>query len=139
MTSKDLLKYRLQPIGRARIVGSKLEVRITDHRIESQEKCVYAFCAGAKVLRIGSSKAPLGSRLRRFGRDVTRALRHQKSPTPRWEAIGWKENLAERAGRVYARPGTQVRTPIGRFRAYLDEESILIGRFQPILNRNKHR
>src|SRR5215470_10382233 len=60
--------------------------------------------------------------------------------TPAWEAAGWRERLTLHAhGYVFARQGYTVTTPVGTFSAYLDEESILIGRHRPALNRNMHR
>jgi hypothetical protein len=63
-----------------------------------------------------------------------------KSCCPKSEADGWRACLeAAGHGEVFARQGTAVITPIGTFPAYLDEESILIGRHRPPLNRNTHR
>jgi hypothetical protein len=79
-------------------------------------------------------------------RDISHALKDEKSPAPREEAKKWRRALPPGiSGVLYARQGWSVTTPIKAFPAYLDEESILIGRMcettQPdrILNRNKHR
>jgi hypothetical protein len=81
-------------------------------------------------------------------RDITRALNNEKSPAPPDEAKKWKKILpAGRSGVIYARRGSTVKTPLGKFRAYMDEESLMIneifkdGELSPdqILNRNKHR
>jgi hypothetical protein len=81
-------------------------------------------------------------------RDITRALNNEKSPAPPEEADLWLKKLpAGTSGTIYARPGSTVKTPLGKFRAYMDEESLMIneifkdGELSPdqILNRNKHR
>ena len=43
------------------------------------------------------------------------------------------------SGEVWARRGTEVETPVGKFPAYMDEESILLGKHLPPLNRSHHR
>ena len=78
--------------------------------------------------------------MKSWSRDVTAALRGEKSPTPEWEAAAWRDCLKEHnGGEVYARVATIVTTPIGTFEAYMDEESVLINRHRPPLNRHKNR
>ena len=146
MTAADLDRYRLKPVARVHISGQTFVIDITDPEAVKHKKCIYAFLIGGKVVRVGSSKAPLDSRLKNYERHITHALKDEKSPTPASEAKKWREILpAGREGVIYARPGTKVKTPIGEFPAYLDEESVLIGKLfdeQPhdhVINRNKHR
>ena len=101
---------------------------------------------GDGYFRIGSSKEPLRSRLKDYELDISHALKKEKSPAPPEEAEKWRKALPPgSSGVIYARRGTMVKTPIREFRAYLDEESVLIGKLfdeEPpdhILNRNKHR
>jgi hypothetical protein len=147
MTAEDLTKYGLVPAARVRIEDRKLIIDITDSNTVDLEGCIYAFLIGGKVVRIGSSKAPLRGRLKNYERHITHALKGEKSPAPAQEAEKWSELLpAGKSGDIYARQGTMVTTsPVGNFRAYMDEESILIGKLfseEPhdhILNRCKYR
>ena len=134
-----LAEYGLVPVARVRIADRKLIIEITDHETVKLDKCIYAFLIGDEVARVGSSKAPLGSRLKDYQRDITKALNGGRY---REEAPLWNEKLTRAgSGTIFARQGTLVTTPVGEFRTYLDEESVLIGRFHHVgsLNRNKHR
>ena len=146
MNAADLKKYGLKPVARVHLADRELIIDITDPETVKLRKCVYAFLMGGEVVRIGSSKSPLENRLKDYTRDISNALKGKKSPAPDQEARKWKERLpAGSSGVIYARQGTMVKTPIGEFPAYLDEESILIGKMwettqhDHILNRNKHR
>lgn len=141
MTASKLSEYGLVPVATVRIDDSRFIIEITNPEIVQLEKCIYAFLVGDKIVRVGSSKGRLARRLKCWERDITNALRGQKSPAPAWEAKGWNDELSQHSGGIiYARQGTVVTTPVGTFPAYLDEESILIGNhYYPALNRNKHR
>ena len=146
MNAADLTKYELVPVARVHIANRKLKIIIDDQEAVKEEKCIYAFLIGDEVVRVGSSKAPLEKRLKNYEKHITDALNGRKSPAPHEEAVKWKKILPDGiSGDIYARPGTTVKTPLGRFRAYLDEESLLIGEMwkstpnDHILNRNKHR
>lgn len=146
MNAAKLTEYRLVPVATCCIEDQKLEIVVTDREAVKLEKCIYAFLIDGKVVRIGSSKAPLEKRLKSYERDISNALAGKKSPAPADEKEKWRKILsAGKSGIIYARRGTEVTTPIGKFPAYLDEESILIGKIfkelppDQILNRNKHR
>jgi hypothetical protein len=148
MNAAKLTNYGLVPVARVRIVDQNLIIDITDSKTVKLKMCIYAFLIEGKVYRVGSSKAPLEERLKDYKRDISHALKGEKSPAPDDEAEKWKKALpAGRSGVIYARQGTIVTTPIDTFPAYLDEESILIGMLfkdrdlppDQILNRNKHR
>ena len=148
MNAAKLTQYGLVPVARVRIADRNLIIDITDPKTAKLEMCIYAFLIEGKVYRIGSSKAPLENRLKDYKRDITNALNHKKSPAPDEEAEKWKKILPDGiSGDIYARQGTSVTTPIGTFPAYMDEESIMIGKIfddgdllpDQILNRNKHR
>ena len=146
MNAAKLIKYGLVPVARVRIVDRNLIIDITDPKTVKLEMCIYAFLIEGKVYRIGSSKAPLENRLKDYERDISHALKKEKSPAPLEEAKKWRKALPPgSSGVIYARQGTMVKTPIGEFPAYLDEESVLIGKLfaeEPhdhVLNRNKHR
>lgn len=137
----DVLRsYGLRPFASVSVVEDRFVIVIEDADLGATEKSIYAFAVEGEIVRIGSSKSRLGQRMRTWERDVSRALQGLPSSTPAWEAEAWRELLGQgRVGIIYARPGTTVTTPVGTFCAYLDEESLLIGRHLPRLNRSKHR
>ncbi len=146
MTAEDLTKYGLVLVAHVRIADQNLRIDITDQKTVKREMCIYAFLIDGKVYRIGSSKAPLENRLKDYERDISHALKDEKSPAPPQEAEQWSKQLpAGISGDIYARQGWSVTTPIETFHAYMDEESLLIGKLfdekphDHILNRNKHR
>ena len=146
MTAKDLARYRLVKVARVRIEDRRFIIDIVDSKTAELEECIYAFSVGGKVVRIGSSKARLKDRLKDYERHITRALKGERSPAPAQEARKWSEILPDgRSGDIYARQGTMVKTPLGRFRVYMDEESLLIGKLfsegshDHVLNRCKYR
>lgn len=110
------------------------------------ERSIYIFLFNDEIIRVGSSKGKLGNRMKQWDRDVTNALHKmkglsmKKSNTPEWEANNWYNLLSVyNSGKIYAREGATVRTPVGEFKAYMDEESILINRHKPRLNRHTNR
>jgi hypothetical protein len=148
MNAAKLKEYGLAQVATCCIADRKLQIEFTDLEAVEHMKCIYAFLMDGKVVRIGSSKAPLKTRLKNYMRDITRAINKDKSPTPDDEAEKWLKKLpAGTSGTIYARQGWSVTTPIKTFPAYMDEESLLIeelfkdGDLTPdeILNRNKHR
>jgi hypothetical protein len=148
MNAAKLTEYGLVPVATCCIEDRKLKIEFTDLEAVKLEECVYAFLIDGKVVRIGSSKAPMKTRLKNYMRDITRALNNEKSPAPPEEADLWLKKLpAGTSGTIYAPPGWSVTTPIKTFNAYMDEESLLIYEIfhdndlpeDQILNRNKHR
>lgn len=134
-----LTSYGLKRCATFKIVDNQFSISVEDAGVVAFEKVIYAFVIDNEIVRIGSSKGVFRARLNAWQRDVSRALNGERSPTPDWEAQEWKGRLGDSYGLIYARQGTEVTTTIGTFRAYLDEESVLIGRHLPPLNRNKHR
>ena len=140
MTAIQLSEYGFVPVATVRIADRRFIIEITNYEIAQLEKCIYAFLVGDIIVRIGSSKARLANRLKSWDRDVTKTLNGKKSSTPSEEAAGWDKELSQHGtGTIFARQGTVVTTPVGTFCAYLDEESVLIGRYLPLFNRSKHR
>jgi hypothetical protein len=144
VSDTDALRaYGMKKVAEVRIAdGSRFAISITDTVLASLETCIYAFLVGGKIMRIGSSKAPLWKRLRSWERLVTARWQNPDGPsdTPQWEADGWRKCLEDYGcGEIHARQGTEVTTPVGVFCAYLSEESVLIGRHRPSLNRSMHR
>ena len=139
MTTAVLERYGFTRFAEVRIEGDEFLIDIEDDELARRPMCLYAFVVGDEIVRIGSSKAPLGSRMGSWRRDVSGALAGKRTSTPLEEADGWRELLSSRAGAVYARPGTEVTTQIGTFNAYMAEESHLIGLHRPRQNRSMHR
>lgn len=122
-----------------RIAGNEFLIEIEDHDLAALPMCLYAFVVGDQIVRIGSSKAPLGSRMRSWRRDVSGALAGKRTSTPSQEADGWRALLSGQTGAIFARQGTEVTTQVGTFNAYMAEESYLIGLHRPRQNRSMHR
>ncbi len=140
MGGEVLASYGLRPIGKVAIINDRFVIDLSDASANSLTCCIYAFLVGDEIVRIGSSKAMLGSRLRAWQRDVTAALQGVAWRTPASEAEGWRSRLIPGVrGVLWAREGTIIDTPIGQINAYLSEESALIGRHLPALNNSKHR
>jgi hypothetical protein len=130
----------MKPVATVMLLDNRFVIKITDRQIADQKCCIYAFLLGDEIVRIGSSKGAFRKRMRKWELDVSKALAGRKSDTRLAEAKEWKRLLQQhRAGRVFARQGTIVETPIGRISTYLDEESTLIGLHLPLLNHSKHR
>lgn len=135
-----LTSYGLVQVATFCIRETKFDIDISDPELAAREKCIYAFVVNGEIVRIGSSKGALRVRLKAWHRDVSAALGGRSSSTPPQEAAQWKRLMDEHGGgTIYARQGTQVSTPVGEFAAYMDEESVLIGRYRPKLNRSMHR
>jgi hypothetical protein len=139
MSEADLIKYGMSPVARVRIEANRFVIDVLDTALVALDRSIYGFVVDNRIMRIGSSKGALRARLRAWERDVTNALNGRRSPTPDWEAQAWREALSQNRGTVFARQATLVRTPVGEFRCYMDEESVLIGRHKPPLNRHTNR
>ncbi len=142
---QTLQAYGMRPVAIVNLPSAtRFVVELTDENAGSWTRAIYAFLIDGEICRIGSSKGPLGARLRSWSRDLTARLGKMDAPdkmaTSAVEAAQWRIRL-ERAGSglVLARPGTIVTTPVGEISTYLDEESVLIGRHLPALNNSKHR
>ena len=139
MSKAKLDAYGFAPLGKVRVDGDDFIIEITDPELANQTMCLYAFLVGDEIVRIGSSKAPLASRMRSWQRDVSGALAGRRTSTPASEAAGWRSLLTGAEGAIYARRGTEVTTQVGSFNAYMAEESYLIGLHRPKQNRSMHR
>lgn len=139
MSKVQLEAYGFAPLGRVRIDRNDFIIEIVDPELASQTMCLYAFLVSDEIVRIGSSKAPLSSRMRSWQRDVSGALAGRRTSTPTSEAAGWRSLLSSAEGSIFARRGTEVTTQVGTFNAYMAEESYLIGLYRPRQNRSMHR
>ena len=139
MSKAALEKYGFTPLGNVRIACNHFNIEITDAELARLPMCIYAFVVADEIVRIGSSKAPLKSRMGSWRRDVSGALASRRTSTPASEAAVWRSLLANAEGTIYARQGTVVTTQVGTFNAYMAEESYLIGVYRPKQNRSMHR
>ena len=131
MSVAAIKSYGMMPVARFRVEGDSFQIEITDAGLAQEERCIYAFVIGDDIVRIGSSKAKLATRLGAWRRDVSAAFQNRRSPTSQNEADGWKAALGNTEGMIFARTGTIVITPVGEISAYLDEECVLIARHRP--------
>lgn len=141
MSRTQLEAYGLVKVGRIALPDAlTFQVLLEHPEAALWERVIYAFLVGDEIMRVGSSKGRFSHRVSAWTRDVTKALRGQRSSTPLWEAEAWRDHLMKHnGGEVFARVATTVVTPVGEFPAYMDEESILINRHRPRLNRHKNR
>jgi len=135
---KILEEYKFKNIGNFYIANDNFIVDYED-KFGEIDQCIYIHTIENKIIRIGSSKNKLRLRMKSWERDVSKALKKEKSNTPIWEAELWREKLLNKKGILYFREGWTIETPVGKFNSYLSEESYLIGKFQPEMNRSKHR
>lgn len=127
-------------MANVKIVDGKFIIDASDPEAMRLTESVYAFLIGEEIVRIGSSKGVLRTRFNAWQRDITNAMCGRRSSAPPWEGEFWLSMLPSGVtGTVWARKGTTITTPAGRFNAYLSEESHLIGRHLPRMNRSKHR
>jgi len=91
----------------------------------------------ADIIRIGTSKQPVGGRLAAYGNHINQRLRLDRGPTPLWEAEAWLQKLRE-CGLLaaYVHLPNEVETVAGPIRPYLDIERALIAKYRPALNRS---
>jgi hypothetical protein len=148
MHGKDLMKaYHFVEVGTISAPDpTTFKIELTLKNAAKWEKAVYLFLFNEEIVRIGSSKGRLETRMKQWSKDVTNALLRinglpfKHTNTPDWEAREWLQVVEiHKSGMVYAREAHLVTTPIGSFRAYMDEESILINRHKPKLNRHTNR
>ena len=133
-----LKKMKFEKIGVFHIEKNQFIVDCYE-KFNELEKMIYIHTIDNEIVRIGSSKNKLKVRMRSWERDVSKSLDKRNSSTPIWEGQAWRELLKNKKGVLYGRQGSMVKTDAGLFNAYLSEESYLIGKFSPIMNRSKHR
>ena len=133
-----LKKMKFEKIGVFYIEKNQFIVDCYE-KFNELEKMIYIHTIDNEIVRIGSSKNKLKVRMRSWERDVSKSLDKRNSSTPIWEGQAWREILKNKKGVLYGRQGSMVKTDAGLFNAYLSEESYLIGKFSPKMNRSKHR
>ena len=133
-----LKEMNFERIGNFFIKKNKFIVECDEKYLEL-EKMIYIHTIDNEIIRVGSSKNKLKIRMKSWERDVSKSLNGEKSSTPLWESKMWDNLLKDKIGILFGRKGTIVSTPVGEFNSYLSEESFLIGKFLPKMNRSKHR
>lgn len=100
----------------------------------------YAWVSPAgDIVRVGTSKQPIGRRLAAYAKDINNRLVLGKGSTPDWEAKRWVSELSVFGHLVaFAHRPPEVDTVAGKIRPYLDIERVLIAKMKPRLNRS-HR
>jgi len=132
MSVEALLSYGMKRIGFVHLNDARFNVTLTIPNAGEFERCIYAFVVGGEILRIGSSKGKLKTRLNAWQNDVSNALASRSFRTPASEAAIWKESLEKHGtGELFARAGTIATTPVGELNLYMLEEKVLIGRHEP--------
>ena len=135
----NLIEMGFIPVAYFYVKDRQYIIDMTNEECLDWTESIYAHTIDDKIVRIGSSKNKLKSRFRSWERGVTKALNSQPSSTPRWEAFLWEKMLSEKQGVLYAKKGDIVETSVGKINTYLSEESYLIGKHLPEMNRSKHR
>ena len=135
---KILSEMKFQKIGSFYIKDKNFIIDY-DQKYASLEQMIYVHTIDDEILRVGSSKNKFKSRIKSWERDVSKSLKGEKSSTPLWEGKIWNTILKNKIGVLYGRKGTMIETPCGKINSYLTEESFMIGKFQPKMNRSKHR
>jgi hypothetical protein len=70
-----LQTYSMRPVANVSLPSpTRFVVELTDATAGRWTHSIYAFLIGDDICRIGSSKSPLGGRLRGWSRDVTARL-----------------------------------------------------------------
>ena len=133
-----LKKMRFKEIGKFFIKKKQFIVEC-DEEVLSLDKMIYIHTVDDEILRVGTSKNELRSRMKSWETDVTKSLNNQKSGTPLLEGKEWNKLLKNKIGILYGRQGTVVKTPVGEINIYLSEESYLIGKHQPKMCKDRSR
>lgn len=140
--AKTLAGYGFQKVADVDLSDGSFRISFVVASASSWVCSVYAFVINDEIIRIGSSKGLLRDRMRSWEKTVTASFNGQYKPTPKEESNLWRRELEQHGhGAVWAREGTRFVTPISNapISGYQDEESELIARHMPRLNRGKHR
>jgi hypothetical protein len=132
--------YGFIPVAEVRILDDdRFHIAIDDGETREWANCIYAFVINDEIVRIGSTQQRLRVRMGNWQKNVTDALRGQKSETPEKEADLWRQELSDfGSGQLWARKGTNFVSEIlhDEMSAHESEEKALIRRHMPRLNRS---
>lgn len=135
----NLIEMGFIPVASFRVEKRQYIIEMTDEECLDWTESIYIHTIDDEIVRVGSSKNKLKIRFRGWERGVTKALEYKASSTPLWEATEWEKMLKDKSGILYAKRGDMVQTSVGKINTYLSEESYLIGKHLPKMNRSKHR
>ena len=135
----NLIDMGFIPVAFFTVKKKQYIIETTHNECLDWEKSIYIHTIDDQIMRIGSSKNKLKIRFRSWERDVTKTLQFKNSSTPLWEAMEWERLLENKKGVLYAKKGDVLQTSVGEISTYLSEESYLIGKYLPKMNRSKHR
>jgi len=134
-----LIEMGFIPVASFTVEKRQYIIEMTNDDCLDWIESIYVHTLDDEIIRIGSSKNKLKLRFRSWERGVTKALEFKNSSTPMSEAIQWERMLKNKKGILYAKKGDMVQTSVGEINTYLSEESYLIGKHLPKMNRSKHR
>ena len=135
----NLIEMGFIPVAYFTVEKNQYIIEMTNDECLDWIESIYVHTIDNEILRVGSSKNKLKTRFRSWERGVTKALEFKNSSTPLSEAMEWKKILNNKKGVLYAKRGDIVQTSVGKINTYLSEESFLIGKHLPKMNRSKHR
>jgi hypothetical protein len=145
---QELEAYGMAKFGELRLAGNTLAVSFTDDRMAEVARGIYAWVIDRKIVRIGSSRAPLRNRTNDHAKWIERRLcglakisDPKKLQGQLQDALRWKTAM-ETCGsyaEVWGRQGTVVDSPLGPINIYLAEENFLLERHRPPFNNSHFR
>ena len=135
----NLIQMGFIPVAYFTVKKKQYIIEMTHDECLDWEKSIYINTIDDQIMSIGSSKNKLKIRFRSWERGVTRTLQFKNSSTPLWEAMEWEKLLENKKGVLNAKKGDVLQTSVGEISTYLSEESYLIGKYLPKMNRSKHR
>ena len=89
---KVLTEMDFYKVGTFYIKDQKFVVDL-EKKYFSLQNVIYIHTIEDEIIRVGSSKNKLKSRMKSWERDVSKSLKGQKSSTPLWEGEIWNKNL----------------------------------------------
>lgn len=143
-----LEKYGMRPFAEFSITeDGRTSVSFSNDEIASCGKAIYAWIIDDQIVRIGSSRASLRSRINGHSRWIeirllgTCKLKNElRLGGQIEEARRWHEALmGNKVAVVWGRAGTVVETPTGALNCYLSEENSLLERHKPRFNNSHFR
>jgi hypothetical protein len=116
-----------------------IDVDIFDLDAGARSEVVYVWLGNDNtVVRIGTSKQPVASRISQYPKHINAALAGRPSPTPYIEARSWLDLVRTGPIKALVHQPPCVETICGPIRPYLDIERTLLSRYKTQLNRS-HR
>ena len=90
--NKVLTKMGFYKVGTFYIKDQKFVIDL-EKTYSSLQEVIYVHTIDDEIIRVGSSKNILKSRMKSWERDVSKSLKGQKSSTPLWEGEIWNKIL----------------------------------------------